>query len=245
MLSLSIVIPAYNEAHRLQSTLHNISEYFSGSRFDDTEVILVDDGSCDHTGDVATLQEETLRSFGVRLHVLRNPGNKGKGYSVRRGMREARHEWVLFTDADLSTPIQELDNLFPAVNGGDHDVAIGSRAVDRSLIGVRQAWWRERFGRLFNVYTRLVTGLNITDTQCGFKLFSRQAAARISAVQRIEGFGFDVEQLFLARKMGFSVVEVPVRWNDAPESSVTVFDGFAAFAEVLKVRWNDNVGKYD
>ena len=169
----------------------------------------------------------------------------GKGYSVRRGMREAIYERVLCTDADLSTPIQELDKLLSVSSERKCDVVIGSRALDRSLIGVRQPLWRDFFGRVFHMYVGLLTGLPIADTQCGFKLFNHGVAKPIAAFQRVNGFGFDVEQLVLARKMGFSVVEIPVRWNHNSRTSVTPFSGLMAFVQVLQVCWNSASGQYD
>ena len=207
-------------------------------------MLVVDDGSVDRTADCARREKRLLEEVGATLRVLANPANRGKGYSVRRGMREAQHEWVLFSDADLSAPIEELDKLLEASSTGGHQVAIGSRALDRSLIGVHQPQHRELFGRVFNLWVRLLTGLNIADTQCGFKLFTRQAARQIAAKQQLERFGFDVEQLYLARKLGFTIAEVPVRWNNAAGSSVGWADGLAAFADVWKVKCNDWAKRY-
>lgn len=244
MPSLSLVIPAFNEARRLPATLRNVSRYLPGSPFDEAEVIVVDDGSRDGTAETARSEQPALTASGAALRVLRNDANRGKGYSVRRGMREASHEWVLSCDADESAPIAEVEKLVNAAKAGDHAVAIGSRALDRSLIGIRQPKYRECVGRVFNLNVRLVTGLRVADTQCGFKLFLRQAAQQIAAKQRIERFGFDVEQLYIARKLGFSIAEVPVRWNNQPDSSVGFRDGLAAFADVWRVRWNDLKGAY-
>ena len=244
MPSLSLVIPAFNEARRLPTTLRNVSRYLPGSPFDEAEVIVVDDGSRDGTSESARSEGPALAASGAVLRVLRNEANRGKGYSVRRGMREARHEWVLSCDADESAPIAEVEKLVNAAEAGGHAVAIGSRALDRSLIGIHQPRYRECVGRLFNLNARLATGLRVADTQCGFKLFLRQAAQRIAAKQRIERFGFDVEQLYIARKLGFSIAEVPVRWNNQPDSSVGLRDGLAAFADVWRVRWNDLKGAY-
>lgn len=244
MPSLSVVIPSFNEARRLPTTLHNVARYLPGSPFDESEVIVVDDGSSDGTSEAARSEQPTLAANGVVLRVYRNDANRGKGYSVRRGMREASHEWVLSCDADESAPIAEVEKLVNAAEAGGHAVAIGSRALDRSLIGIRQPKYRECVGRLFNLNVRLVTGLSVADTQCGFKLFLQQAAQRIAAKQRIERFGFDVEQLYIAHKLGFSVAEVPVRWNNQPDSSVGLCDGLAAFADVWKVKWNDLRGAY-
>ena len=244
MPSLSLVIPAYNEAKRLPGTIRSIAAYLAGARFETVELIIVDDGSEDGTATAAASARPGLDAMEISLRVLRNEGNRGKGFSVRRGMLQAVHEWVMFSDADLSAPISEMEKLIHAAKTGGHDVAIGSRAIDRSLIGVRQPRHREFLGRAFNLNVRLLTGLQIADTQCGFKLFTRRAANQIAARQRIERFGFDVEQLYLARKLGFAVVEVPVHWNNEESSSVTLGEGMRAFAEVWRVKWNDFVGLY-
>lgn len=242
--SISIVIPAYNEAKRLPSAIRSVASHLRAASFGRVEVLVIDDGSQDGTFATASEGGSEFAGTGARLRVLRNARNRGKGYSVRRGMRESKCDWILFSDADLSTPISELDLLLREALAGGHDVAIGSRAIDRSLIGVRQPLYREVGGRLFNLNVRLLTGLDIADTQCGFKLFRRKAARQIAARQRTDRFGFDVEQLYLARKMGFSIVEVPVRWDNAEESSVGLADGLKAFVDVWRVKWNDLVGRY-
>jgi glycosyltransferase involved in cell wall biosynthesis len=233
--SLSIIIPAYNEENRLPGTLQAIERYLRGTSWDFTEVVVVNDGSSDRTADVA-------RASGAR--VLENPGNRGKGYSVRHGMLEARGEWALLTDADLSAPIEELDRLWRAVENEHAQAAIGSRALDRSLIGVHQPAFRETMGKLFNLLMRLITGLPFRDTQCGFKLFESAAAAEIFRRQRIEGFGFDVEVLYIAQHLGYRTLEVPVRWNDVAGTKVSMIRGVAAFLDPLKVRWNGIRGAY-
>ena len=197
---------------------------------------MVDDGSRDGTVEVA-------RKAGMRL--LRNPGNRGKGYSVRHGMLDAQGDWVLFSDADLSTPIEELDKLWTAVERERAQAAIGSRDLDRSLIGVRQPLFREFGGRFFNLVIRLITGLPFHDTQCGFKLFEGAAAREIFGRQRVERFGFDVEVLFIAQRLGYRTLEVPVRWNDVAGTKVSMLGAVAAFLDPLKVRWNGITGKYD
>ncbi len=244
MPSLSLVIPAYNEEKRLPPSLERIAEYLGAAGIDAVEVLVVNDGSRDRTFEVAEQAAPLFEKIGVAYRVLENPGNRGKGYSVRHGMREARHDWILFTDADLSAPIEEAGKLLNAVNEGQYTVAIGSRALDRSLIGVHQPLFRELSGRAFNLVVRLFTGLALADTQCGFKLYSKQAARDVAARQQLERFGFDVEQLFLAKKMGHKIAEVPVRWNDVEGTTVGTLDGISAFADVWKVRWNDLTGKY-
>lgn len=245
MPSVSIVIPAYNERRRLPGSLRAIGRYLAEADFSPVEILVIDDGSSDGTPDLAEAARPSLEESGTVLRVLCNHPNRGKGYSVRRGMAESTHEWVLFSDADLSTPIEELGHLHGVAVAGGHDVAIGSRNLDCSLIGVRQPLRREVAGRAFNLAVKSLTSLCFRDTQCGFKLFSRRASRQIAALQRIERFGFDVEMLYLARKLGLSVVEVPVRWNDDPESSVGTIDGLRAFLDVWSVKWNDVMGRYD
>jgi glycosyltransferase involved in cell wall biosynthesis len=233
-------VPAYNESARLPETLRRIEGYFTRSHWDFHEILVVDDGSRD--GTIAAAREFAAANTNIR--VLVNPGNKGKGYSVRHGMQEARGAWRLFSDADLSTPIEELDKLCCAVEKNGDPIAIGSRALDRSLIGIHQPGFRESAGKVFNSIMRGVTGLPFADTQCGFKLFREDAARAIFARQTLERFGFDVEVLFIARKLGFQAVEVPVRWDHAEGSKVGMFTGLHAFKELAEVRFNDLMGYY-
>ena len=233
--SISIIIPAYNEENRLPGSLGAVRDYLSKTAWDFAEVVVVDDGSRDGTAEAA-------RSTGAR--VLANPGNRGKGYSVRHGVLEAKGEWVLVTDADLSAPIGELEKLWSAAQEERAQVAIGSRAVDRSLVGVHQPAMREWMGRGFNLAMRLVTGLPFRDTQCGFKLFEAAAAREIFRRQRLDGFGFDVEVLFIAQRLGYRCVEVPVRWDNVEGTKVSLWLGMRAFLDLLKVRWNGITGKY-
>lgn len=230
---ISIIIPAYNEQQRLPSTLEAVAGYLAARRTP-FEILVVDDGSTDATA--ATAKRFCADHSQVRL--LRNPGNRGKGYSVRHGMLEAQGEWALFTDADLSAPITELEKLMEAVRRQQAAVAIGSRALNRSLIGVHQPRWREWAGRVFNLLMRLMVGLPFRDTQCGFKLFRRDAAQALFRLQRIERFGFDVEVLYLASKLGFKTVEVPVRWDHAEGTRVSMLrDSLDMFLDLLRVRW--------
>jgi dolichyl-phosphate beta-glucosyltransferase len=233
--SISIVIPAYNEENRLGASLEKIQRYLAPAQWEFAEVVVVDDGSRDGTKAVA-------RGAGVRL--LENPSNRGKGYTVRHGMLEARGDWVLYSDADLSAPIEEIEKLWAAVEREGAQVAIGSRALDRSLVGVHQPLARETMGRLFNLLMRLETGLPFRDTQCGFKLFERQAAREIFSRQRLEGFGFDVEVLFIAQRLGYKALEVPVRWDNVEGTKVSLWLGAKAFTDPLKIRWNAIQGKY-
>ena len=247
MPSLSLVIPAYNESSRISTSLRSIGRYLETASFDPVEVIVVDDGSRDGTAEAAISAKRAISAVGGELRVIANPSNRGKGYSVQRAMQEAHHDWLLCSDADLSTPIKELDRLMGAAAEGGYDVAIGSRAVDRSLIGDHQPLYREAPDE--ELWSQMVelgwTGLPIADTQCGFKLFNRQAARQIAARQRLAGFGFDVEQLYLARKLGFRVAEIAVEWNNNADSSVTLRTGLRAFSDVWRVKWNDWTGRYE
>ncbi len=242
--SLSVVIPAYNEEKRLPPTLERIAEYFASRNFRAVEVLIVDDGSRDETAAIGEQAAQRLSGPGLEMRVVRNPGNRGKGFSVRHGMLEAARDWVLFSDADLSAPIEEVEKLLDAVEASGADVAIGSRAIDRSLIGTHQPLTREWLGRFFNLFVRVVARLDFADTQCGFKLFSRRAAQKVFARQLLDRFGFDVEVLYIARKAGFLAVEVPVRWNDVEGTKVSMLAGANGFLDVLRVRWNAVKGKY-
>lgn len=238
--SISIIIPAYNEQARLPDTLRRVEQYLQESNWTFHEILIVDDGSRDGTYDAAM----SFAGTNPHIRVLRNPGNRGKGFSVRHGMLEARGEWRLFSDADLSTPIEELEKLWSAVALGKHQVAIGSRALDRSLIGVHQPGFRETMGRVFNSVMRAATGLSISDTQCGFKLFRGDVAEEVFSRQTLERFGFDAEVLFIAARRGYSIAEVPVRWNHVEGSKVGMLTGLHAFRELLDIRLNSLRGKY-
>ncbi len=235
---LSIVIPSFNEELRLPVTLADISAYIRASKRE-TEVIVVDDGSTDRTADIAS----SFRGEIQRLRVIANKKNRGKGYSVRHGMLEARGRIVLFTDADLSAPIDEADKLVAAL--ADHDVAIGSRALNRSLISVHQSMFREYAGIIFNFIVRAILRLPFVDTQCGFKAFRRDRCRVIFQQQRIERFGFDPELLYLARHHGLSAVEIPVRWAHSPATTVSMWrDSIQMFLDVFIIRWNALTGRY-
>jgi glycosyltransferase involved in cell wall biosynthesis len=238
---ISVVIPAFNEQERLPATLEAVLAHLERGGWSGFEILVVDDGSTDATRAIA----EEFGASHPEVHVLANPGNRGKGYSVRHGMLRAEGDWVLFTDADLSAPIAELEKLLRAARERGADVAIGSRALDRSLIGVHQSWFREQAGRVFNLMVRLVVGLPFWDTQCGFKLFSARAAREVFRRVRLEGFGFDVEALFIARKLGFRVVEVPVRWDHVEGTKVHLWrDSVRMFLDLLRVRLNQLRGLY-
>ena len=239
---LSIIIPAYNEEDRLARTLGRIRDYLSNRPFGsaEVEIIVVDDGSTDGT---LRLAQEWVGEF-PHLRILSNGENHGKGYSVRHGMLEARGRIALFTDADLSSPIEESHKLLTAIEEGN-DAAIGSRALDRTLIQAHQSRFREMAGIIFNGFVRLFTGLRFHDTQCGFKAFARERSRIIFDQQRIQGFGFDPEILFLARRHRLRVTEVPVRWAHDPATRVRVIrDSFRMLRDLLLVRWNWAWGRY-
>ena len=237
---LSIVIPAYNEEGRLPSSIETLLGFLDRSLYSTAEVVVVDDGSGD--GTAAWVEARAARE--PRLRLLRNPGNRGKGYAVRHGMLEAKGEWILFSDADLSAPIEELDKLLKAARERNAQVAIGSRALDRSLVGVHQSLWREWSGRVFNLVMRVLTGLPFADTQCGFKLYHSEAAKVIFPRQQLDGFGFDVEVLFIARKCAFASIEVPVRWNNVEGTKVSAIQGIRSFVDLLVIRWHGVCGRY-
>ncbi len=232
------MVPAYNEAARLPLTLPKLAQFCE--RHGSAELLIVDDGSQDATA--ALVQEFAARYPFARL--LQNPGNRGKGHSVRHGMQQAQGDWILSTDADLSSPLEEVDKLLAAVEKENAAAAIGSRALDRSLVGVHQAAMREWSGRVFNLVMRAATGLPFRDTQCGFKLFRRDAAAVIFSRQQLEGFGFDVEDMLIARIHRIKVVEVPVRWDNVEGTKVKALSGARAFWDLAVVRWNQLRGRY-
>jgi len=214
-MTISVVIPAYNESDRLPETLRKIAEYAPRCPRPIVEVIVVDDGSRDDTAEVASQAQVPLQ-----VRTISDSRNAGKGYAIRRGVIEAKGELVLISDADLSTPISEVEKLLVALES--HDVAIGSRAVDRTLVKRRQAWLRERVGRVGNHILRAITGMPFLDTQCGFKLLRANRAREIFRVAVVDRFAWDVELLLLAGLQGCTVAEVPVLWFNAEGSRVNV-----------------------
>jgi len=232
--ALSIVIPAFNEAERLPRTLERIAAHLAGGG-SGGEVLVVDDGSRDGTAERAEAMGAT---------VLRNGANRGKGFAVRRGMLAAQGRRRLMTDADLSTPIEELDRLAARMDEG-YDVVIGSRALPESRIEVHQPWFRENMGRLFNLFVRGLVVPGIRDTQCGFKLFTAEAARAVFSAARLDGFSFDVEALFLAARRGYRIAEVPVLWRNDAASRVSLRRGFLAFPDLLRIRANQLAGRYN
>ena len=233
---LSVVIPAYNEAGRLPQSLQRIHAFLSrwGRSY---EVVVVDDGSRDETARLA--RESSVPG----LTVLRNETNRGKGHSVRRGMLAAQGEHRLMTDADLSTPIEELDRLL-AVQQQGADVVIGSRALPGANIEVHQPWYRENMGRVFNLLVRILAVPGLRDTQCGFKLWTARAAECAFGPARLDGFSFDVETLFLARRCGYRIAELPVTWRNDAATRVGMVGGFLAFPDLLRIRTNHWLGRY-
>jgi dolichyl-phosphate beta-glucosyltransferase len=233
---LSIVVPAYNEARRIRSTLESLCHFKESASYS-IELIVVDDGSTDTT-------VETVSEFSA-VRLVRNGRNHGKGFTVRHGVLEARGKFILFTDADLSTPIEEVGKLLSALQSSAAGAAVGSRALERELIGIHQPWFRDLAGRFFNLLVRIFTGLWLHDTQCGFKLFNRSSTRRAFELMRVEGFGFDPELLFLIERTGGRVVEVAVRWNDNPATKVRFLrDSTRMFLDLVAIRWRAFKGAY-
>jgi len=235
----SIVIPAYNESARIPATLKSVVDCIR-ERGWAAEVIVVNDGSTDAT--VAVVRDFALGAPEVR--IIENPSNRGKGYSVRAGMLQAVGEIMLFTDSDLSAPIEEAERLFAAIAQGA-DIAIGSRWLERDRQTCRQPLYRQFFGRCFNTVIRAVMGLQFADTQCGFKAFTREAAHTVFHLQTVERWGFDPEILFIALKRGFWIVEVPVSWAHDERSRLSyIKDGMKMLQEIAVIRWNAFRGLY-
>jgi glycosyltransferase involved in cell wall biosynthesis len=242
MPHLSIVIPAYNEADRIGKTLEGTFAYLDAQSYA-SEVVVVNDGSRDKTADEVLKFES--RGAG-RLRLLHNPGNRGKGYSVRHGMLQAKGDIALFMDADLATPIAETAKVIEPIEQNHFDVVFGSRALDRSLVGTHQSSFREAIGRTGNWIQWALTGLNFKDTQCGFKAFRREAAQKVFAVQQVDGFGFDPEILFIAKRQGWRLLETPVRWNHVEGSKVNPYTApLKVLTEVSTIRWHALTGRYD
>ena len=238
-LTYSIIIPAYNESERLPASLDKILAYISEQGWN-AEVIVVNDGSRDSTAEVA---RQYARSHPI-VRLAENPGNRGKGYAVRNGMSQAKADILLFSDADLSSPIYEASKLLRGLAQGA-DIAIGSRWLDADLQTQRQPFYRQLSGRVFNLLLRVVLGLKQKDTQCGFKAFTRRSAQAIFPLQRIERWGFDPEILYIANKFGFKTAEVPVEWANDERSKISPLkDGTRMFLELCKIRWNAIRGLY-
>ena len=236
----SIVIPAYNESARIGRALTDVTAAVKRNGWD-AEVLVVNDGSTDDTAEI-------VQAFAANhpiIRLIQNNGNRGKGYSVRHGMLEAMGSIVMFTDADLSSPMDEAERLFAAIREGA-DVAIGSRWLDRGRQTIHQPIYRQFFGRCFNAVTRMVMQLPFADTQCGFKAFTRSAAQAVFQLQRIERWGFDPEILFIALKRGYRVREVAVTWGHDERSRISYLkDGIKMLEELVYIRWNALVGAYN
>lgn len=241
--TLSIIIPAYEEQARLGGSVRKILAYIESEKLS-AELIIVDDGSKDQTAEIA---EKTCAEFPeIPSQVIRYAENRGKGYAVKTGLEAAKGDIALFSDADLSTPITELPKLISPIQKGEYDVTFGSRALDRSLIGVHQPWRREQGGKVFNFVVRMLTGLPFWDTQCGFKAFNMRAFRPLLDVMQIERFGFDVEFLYVAHLHNLKLQEIPVRWDHDERTKVNVFrDSQRMFNEVRLIRRNAKKGVYD
>jgi dolichyl-phosphate beta-glucosyltransferase len=244
---LSIVVPAYNEESRLPATLKRMAEYLAARDFS-YELLVVDDGSRDETRKV--VREFASTRNWVRLVQYDNdknrPVNRGKGYAVRQGVLASSGRDVLFSDADLSTPIEEIEKLLPFIARGECDIAIASRALPESKLAIHQPWYREMMGRSFNKVVQQIIGTSIVDTQCGFKAFRGEVARKLFSLAQIDGFGFDTEIIYLARKFRYRVHEIGVTWRHQDDSRVNpLLAPFSMMAEVLEVRLNDMRGFYD
>ena len=235
-MELSIVIPAYNKEKRIKKTIETILFYLEKHQYS-YEILVINDGSTDKTKEVA------LEFKNRKIKCLDNLGNKGKGYSVKAGILAATKEWILFTDADLSTPIEELESFFRY--SSDAEVIIGSRNLPMSQITVKQPFLRSSLGKIFPLFVRLLLLPKIYDSQCGFKLYKKETAKKIVEKQTIDGFCFDAEHLFLAKKLGYAIKEVPVSWANDERSKIRIVqDSLQMFFDVLKIRWNDWMGMY-
>jgi glycosyltransferase involved in cell wall biosynthesis len=247
-LFLSIVIPAYNEETRIERSLDDVLSFLKHQSYS-AEVIVVDDGSSDKTAESVSKRIPEYGAAGHQLRVLTNKPNRGKGYSVKRGLLESIGEIVLFTDADLSSPIAEAPKLIDPIVEGRAEVVFGSRALQRELIGVHQPRMRELGGTVFNLCMRTITGLKFKDTQCGFKAFKRESALPVFSLQRVDRFGFDPEVLYIARKQGNRLLEVPVVWNHCEGGELQnkvnyIRDSINMFADLIRIRLNDLAGRY-
>lgn len=229
-MHLSIIIPAYNEEKRIKKTLESILTYIQKKKYD-FEIIIVNDGSTDKTRDVV------LEFKNKKINIIDNHENKGKGFSVKQGFLTATKEWILFTDADLSTPIEELETF---LRYKEYDIIIGSRNLPDSLIVIKQPFLRSTLGKIFPFFVRLLLLPEIKDTQCGFKLFKKEAAKKIAELQTIDGFCFDAEQLFIAKKSGYLIKEVPISWQNDERSKIRIVkDSVQMFADLLRIKYNN------
>jgi glycosyltransferase involved in cell wall biosynthesis len=241
--TFSIIIPAFDEQARLGETIKKILRFVQRENLT-TELIVIDDGSNDATSEVA---KKTVAEFsGIKTNVIRYEENRGKGYAVRKGLLASTGDIAIFSDADLSTPIEELLKLIVPIERGEFDVTFGSRALDRNLIGTRQSWRREQGGKVFNLIVRIATGLPFWDTQCGFKAFNMRKFRPLLDLMTVDRFGFDVEFLYVANYRGLRLKEIPVRWNHCDGTKVSVLrDSWRMFSEVRQIRKNAKMGAYN
>jgi dolichyl-phosphate beta-glucosyltransferase len=236
---LSLVVPAFNEAIRFQKTLPVLREFLKRQNYS-WELLIVDDGSSDGTADVPGKYFNDSE-----CRVIRLQSNRGKGYAVRKGVASAQGQRVLISDADLSTPLKEINKLFDALEQGA-DIAIGSRSLAESNVVVRQKWYRQGMGRFFHTLVQFLTVKGLIDTQCGFKCFEREKFQTVFSKMTIERFSFDVELLFIAQKYGMTIREIPVEWHHVEASRVRIWiDPVYMFLGLLKIRLNDWRGLYN
>lgn len=238
-MKISVIIPAFNEESLIFQNVSTVVE-FCRDNFKQTEIILVNDGSTDSTLEIMDRLAKDYRE----VSIIDNGVRKGKGYSLREGMKRATGDYICFTDADLSAPIWQFEKLFQWIEKG-YDIVIGSRGLKRSKIELHQPWYRENMGKAFNVLIRTTTPLRFRDTQCGFKVLRRKAMEEVIARTTLNGFCFDVELLYIAKKMGFKICEVPVVWNHSPDTKLNIVsDSAKMLLELLRLRYNDCIGKY-
>ena len=241
--NISIIVPAYNESGRLLGPLAKIIAFVENSG-DATEIVVVDDGSADDTAELA--QGLLAESPRVASNVIRYEQNRGKGFAIKTGLLASRADIAVFSDADLSTPIEEMRKLVEPIRRGEFDITFGSRALDRTLIGTHQPWTREQGGRVVNLMIRTLSGLDFSDTQCGFKAFNMTKFRSLLDMMRIDRFGFDVEFLYVAKHNGLRLAEIPVRWNDVAGSKVSAIrDTRRMISELMQIRKNSRQGIYD
>jgi dolichyl-phosphate beta-glucosyltransferase len=228
---LSVVVPAYNESARIRPTIEKLNSYLKDS-FSNFEIIVVDDGSSDNTSSIVKNLSQKLEN----LRLVQYSANTGKGYAIKKGVLASVGELLLTCDADQSAPIEELEKLLPFIRKGC-DIAVGSRGLHESDIQVRQPWYRERMGKIFNIFVRTLVFTGILDTQCGFKLFKGDVARKLFEKSRIKGFSFDVEILFLAKMADYKIKEVPIKWINSPSSKVRLItDPLKMFFDLLRIR---------
>ena len=238
--SLSVVIPAYNEEKHIKSAIKEVSDFLKAN-FSDSEIIVVDDGSTDGTYDAALSLSSEIKN----LKVLKNGANKGKGYSVKKGVLLASSDYILFTDVDLSVPLDEFTKFENYITRENAGIIIGSRALKDSNVLKKQNFLRQNMGKIFNLLVRLLLFRGIKDTQCGFKCFRKDVAERLFKAQRIDGFCFDAEILYIAKKNGIKIHTIPIKWINDPDSRVKIIGGsISMFLDLFRIRLNDIFGCY-